>query len=61
MAFLGTPLKNILRYEEQWCTFMDYFNPYIDPFEVLLTGTIPSYDGGAYKKYPRHRYVYDKL
>jgi len=61
MDFSTTPLIHLLRYEEKWCKHMDYFNPYIDPFKVWLTNTVPSYDGGAYKKYPQHRYVYDKL
>ena len=54
-------IKSILKYEEPWCRAMGYFNPYLDPFEHHITSTIPSFDGPAYKKYPSHNFVYDKL
>lgn len=54
-------IKNILQYEEKWCKTMGFFNPYIDPFKNHLTDKVIIYDKHAYKKYPHHKRVYDKL
>jgi hypothetical protein len=40
---------------------MGYFNPFIDPFKIHLTNKMPVFDGVAYKLYPEHNFVYDKL
>ena len=54
-------IKSILKFEEPWCKAMGYFNPYLDPFDHHMTPGIPAFDGPAYKKYPSHNFVYDKL
>ena len=51
----------LLRHEEQWCQAMNYFNPYLDPFQHHLRGDVPVYDSTCYDRYPKHRFVYDKL
>lgn len=51
----------LLRHEERWCEAMNFFNPYLDPFQHHLRGDVPVYDGACYDRYPKHRYVYDKL
>jgi hypothetical protein len=56
-----TYMKKILYYDLKWCKTMGYFNPYIDPFQHFISKQIPDYDGEAFKKYPRHSIVYDKL
>lgn len=53
--------KKIIKYEDPWCKKMGYFNPYIDGFNTHLTNKMPFFDKGCYKRYPRHRFVYDKL
>ena len=53
--------NKILRYEEKWCKLMNFFNPYIDPFQNHLSNQLPFFDMTAYKRYPSHRFVYDKL
>lgn len=50
-----------LNYENRWCDFMGYFNPYIDPFKYHLSDSIPSFDKIAYERYRDHNFVYDKL
>jgi hypothetical protein len=54
-------IYKLLKYEEQWCKLMSYFNPYIDPFKAHLTSNMQIYDGKAYEKYPDYNFVYDKL
>jgi len=54
-------IKKILNRDEKWCKSMGFVNPYIDPFKYHLHGSVPVYDGEAYKKYPKHNFVYDKL
>jgi hypothetical protein len=53
--------KKIMPYEEKWCTMMGYFNPYLDGFETHLTNKMPFFDKACYNRYPRYRFVYDKL
>jgi len=48
-------------YEDKWCNFMGYFNPYIDGFKTHLTDKMPFYDKECYERYPRYQNVYDKL
>lgn len=54
-------IKNLLQYEEKWCKTMGFFNPYIDPFKNHLTDKVVIYDKHAFRKYPHHNRVYDKL
>lgn len=57
-----TPALNyLLRNDEKWCKAMGYFNPYLDPFQNHLRGSIPIYDLNSYRMYPNHNFVYDKL
>jgi hypothetical protein len=58
---MTTLIGNLLHYEESWCKFMSFFNPYLDPFNNHLTTKMPVFDGKAYKRYPHHNFVYDKL
>lgn len=51
----------LLENDVEWCEFMDYFNPYEDPFKYVLSNSVPVYDKSAYDKYPKHNFVYDKL
>jgi len=51
----------MLQYEQQWCSFMGYFNPYIDPYKNHLNHTMPFYDIECYNKYKAYNFVYDKL
>lgn len=53
--------KKILPYEEQWCSTMGYFNPYLDGFTTHLTDKMPFFDKACYDRYPRFQFVYDKL
>ena len=55
--FLDLVLKN----DEKWCKTMGFFNPYLDPWQYHLRGSIPIYDLEAYGRYPKHNFVYDKL
>lgn len=54
-------VKHILKYEDIWCNTLGIFNPYLDPYKIHFTRNLPMYDSQAYKKYPRHNFVYDKL
>ncbi len=54
-------ITKLLRSDEKWCKTMGFVNPYIDPFKYHLYGSVPVYDGEAYKMYPQHNFVYDKL
>ena len=58
---MSTLIGKLLHYEESWCKFMSFFNPYLDPFNNHLTNEMPVFDGKAYKMYPEHNFVYDKL
>jgi len=53
--------KAILPYEERWCSTMGYFNPFVDKFTSRLTDKMPFFDKECYDRYPRFKYVYDKL
>lgn len=53
--------KYLLKYEESWCNFMGYFNPYIDNKVANLTNKMPFYDKACYNRYPKFHNVYDKL
>ena len=57
----STIIDALLRHDEAWCSFMGYFNPYLDPFEHHLRGDVPVYDGGCYERYKDQRFIYDKL
>ncbi len=48
-------------FEQQWCSWMGYFNPYVDPFTTHLTTQMPFFDMESYDRYPRFKQVYDKL
>ena len=50
-----------MKYENRWCDFMGYFNPYIDPFKYHLSSAVPAFDKKAHKQYLDHNFVYDKL
>lgn len=54
-------IQEILSHEEEWCDFMGYRNPYIDPYNYHITSSVITSDGTAYAKYPENRHVYDKL
>ena len=54
-------VKKILEYDDAWCNALGIFNPYLDPYKVHFTKDLPMYDIAAYNKYPKHRFVYDKL
>ena len=54
-------LKDLINLDIEWCEYMNYFNPYIDPFNFHLSPVIPPFDKTAYLQYPRHNFVYDKL
>ena len=47
--------------EKVWCKVLNIYNPYRDPWKVRVTKCIPDFDGQAYKQYPEHNFVYDKL
>tara|TARA_B110000285_G_scaffold233880_1_gene309025 strand:- start:3472 stop:4629 length:1158 start_codon:yes stop_codon:yes gene_type:complete len=57
----GSIVKNILKYDDAWCKALGIFNPYLDPYKVHFTNSLPMYDSSAYTKYPQHQFVYDKL
>lgn len=58
---MSNVFKYLMKYEEKWCSTMGYFNPYLDNFTIHLTNKMPFYDKGCYERYPRFKYVYDKL
>ena len=37
MNFVTFNVKPFLKYENKWCETMNYFNPYLDPFENRLS------------------------
>jgi len=47
--------------EKIWCAALNIYNPYSDPWKRRLTKNIPDFDGQAYKQFPEHNFVYDKL
>jgi len=47
--------------ERKWCDKMKFFNPYLDPFNIRITGEVPVFDKYAYEKYKNTNFVYDKL
>ena len=61
MNFLTFNLSPLIKYDEKWCEKMNYFNPYLDPFEHKLSSKMPYGDYEAYNMYPKHNWVYDKL
>jgi hypothetical protein len=54
-------LNKLKKYDMQWCKYMDYDNTYITAFEYPLSYNLEPYDLGAYKRFPEHNFVYDKL
>lgn len=59
--FLSDTTSKVLKYDIKWCKIMNYTNPYIDPFKYHFSKNMPYFDIEAYKKYPNHNWVYDKL
>ena len=53
--------KLILPKEEEWCNFMNYSNPYLDPYDHHITDLAVVGDREAYIKFPENKHVYDKL
>ena len=53
--------KGILSFEKIWCDLLNIYNPYRDPWKLRITKNVPDFDGQAYKQYPKHNFVYDKL
>lgn len=54
-------LNKLKKYDIKWCKYMDYDNTYITAFEYPLSYNLEPYDLGAYKRFPEHNFVYDKL
>lgn len=54
-------IRDILKYEEQWCNQMGYRNPYLDPYDHHITSSTVTGDHAAYRRFPENRHVYDKL
>ena len=54
-------LKYIKKYDNLWCKMMNYDSIYISAFDHPLSYHLEPYDLGAYKRYPKHNFVYDKL
>jgi hypothetical protein len=54
-------LKYIKKYDNSWCKMMNYDNAYISAFDYPLSSNLEPYDLGAYKRFPQHNFVYDKL
>ena len=61
MSYKKSLLRSILSKEEEWCKFMGYRNPYLDPFKFHITNSVKTGDRSAYKRYPENSHVYDKL
>ena len=53
--------KLINKYENPWCDFMGYENPYLDPYDHHITDLAVTNDYAAYKRFPENKHVYDKL
>ena len=53
--------KLILPKEEDWCNYMNYSNPYLDPYDHHITNLAVVGDRDAYIKFPDNKHVYDKL
>jgi hypothetical protein len=54
-------IKKFLALDIPWCNLMGYKNPYVDDFDHFITKNIPDFDGQAYRRYPKYKFVYDKL
>lgn len=54
-------IEYLLSYENKWCTVMDIYNPYGDPWPIKISKNMPDFDGQAFRKYRSHNYIYDKL
>lgn len=54
-------IKDLLQYEEKWCSKMGYMNPYLDPYNHHITSSTVTGDHSAYRRFPENRHVYDKL
>ena len=61
MNFVTFNVKPFLKYENKWCETMNYFNPYLDPFENRLSSKMSYSDGEAYDNFPDYNWIYDKL
>tara|TARA_B100001059_G_scaffold225960_1_gene253754 strand:+ start:47 stop:1177 length:1131 start_codon:yes stop_codon:yes gene_type:complete len=61
MSIIEKKIKQLSKYEIQWCNIMGFMNPYVDPFEYFISKKIPDFDGQAFYKYRDHNFVYDKL
>ena len=59
--FIEKTIKKTMKYETKWCEKLKIRNPYIDPFKVHFTPSLPMFDGTAFKKYPDLAHIYDKL
>ena len=53
--------KYLVKYDNNWCKLMGFFNPYTDPFDTLFIKKIPMFDKQAFNMYPKYNFVYDKL
>ena len=57
-------IKKLFKYDSKWCTF---WNIYRTPFQHTSAlkfkwpKELPRFDSEAYKRYPKYRFVYDKL
>lgn len=54
-------ISTITSYEQSWCKFMGFFNPYVDPFKYFISKNVPDFDYQAFYKYKEYNFVYDKL
>lgn len=53
--------KKILKYDNTWCKFMGFQNPYLDNISQNFTRKLPMFDRPAYNLHPKWNFVYDKL
>ena len=44
--------KKILKYDNTWCKFMGFQNPYLDNISQKFTRKLPMFDRPAYNLYP---------
>ena len=53
--------KRIMRFfvqlEKVWCSALNIYNPYRDPWKIRISKCIPDFDGQAYKRFPEHNFV----
>ena len=61
LSLIEKKIKQLSKYEIQWCNTMGFMNPYVDPFQYFISKKIPDFDGQAFYKYTDHNFVYDKL